>query len=140
MSVVLSTRAKGAKPALPDDYRDPGIRPLIDACGNYTRFTASLMPAEVLQAIEYASNPFLRFNELQDAVGARIASLVGAEAAMASAGTFSLIALGTAACLAGKNPNFIRRLPETSAMKNEVIIQKSHRNNYNHAIRMSGGS
>jgi uncharacterized pyridoxal phosphate-dependent enzyme len=140
MSIVLSTQAEGAKPTPTDYYKDLGVRPIINACGNYTRFTASLMPPEVMQAMEYASKRYVRFNELQDAAGARIASLVGAEAAMVSSGAASSISLGTAACIAGMNPDFIRRLPETSGMKNEVVIQKSHRNSYDHAIRMSGGT
>src|ERR1700689_548630 len=140
MSIILSTRAEGAKSAPRDYYKDLGVRSIINACGNYTRFTASLMPTEVLQAMEYASKRFVRFNELQDATGARIASLVGAEAAMVSSGAAASIALGTAACIAGSTPDFIRRLPETSGMKSEVVTQKSHRNNYDHGIRMSGGT
>ena len=40
--------------------------------------------------------------------------------------------------MAGANPDFIRRLPDTTRMKNEVIIQKSHRYGYDHAVRNNG--
>lgn len=121
-----------------DYFAELGVRPIINACGNYTRFTASLMPKEVMQAMEYASTRFVRLNDLQDAVGARIASIAGSEAAMVSAGAASAISLGTAACITGNNPDFIHRLPDTSGMKHEVILQKAHRNSYDHAIRASG--
>ena len=46
--------------------------------------------------------------------------------------------LATAACVCGSDENKIRRAPDTSGMKNEVIFQKSHRFGYDHAIRNVG--
>jgi L-seryl-tRNA(Ser) seleniumtransferase len=57
---------------------------------------------------------------------------------MVSAGAASALTLGTAACMTGTNGAFIRRLPETTGMKTEVIIQKSHRYGYEHALRNCG--
>jgi len=48
------------------------------------------------------------------------------------------LTLGTAACLTGTNQDFIRRLPDTTGMKTEVIIQKAHRYGYDHAVRNVG--
>ena len=101
-------------------------------------FTASLMPAEVVKAMEAAARCFVRLDELHDAVGRRIAALLRCEAAMVSAGAFGALTLATAACTAGTDPERIRRLPETSGMRNEVIIQKSHRFSYDHAVRNCG--
>jgi L-seryl-tRNA(Ser) seleniumtransferase len=75
---------------------------------------------------------------LHDAVGKRIADLTKNEAALVSAGAASAVAIGTAACVAGSDPEKIRSLPDTRGMKNEVIIQKSHRNGYYHAARNAG--
>ncbi len=100
--------------------------------------TASLMPPEVIQAWVSAADKYVRLEELQDAVGRRIASLIGCEAAMVTAGAASALTVGTAACMTGTNPEFIRRLPDTTGMKNEVIIQKSHRYGYDHAVRACG--
>jgi D-glucosaminate-6-phosphate ammonia-lyase len=122
-----------------DYFKELGVRTVINACGNYTKVTASLMPREVMRAMDYASTRYVRLNDLQDAVGARIAGLVGSEAAMVSSGAASAISLGTAACITGNNADFIRRIPDTSGMKDEVVIPKGHRNNYDHAIRASGG-
>jgi len=73
-----------------------------------------------------------------NAAGRRIAELVGCEAAMVTAGAASALTLGTAACMTGSNPDLIHRLPDTTGMKNEVIIQKSHHFGYEHAVRNCG--
>jgi L-seryl-tRNA(Ser) seleniumtransferase len=91
-----------------------------------------------MRAMDYASTRYVRLNDLQDAVGARIATMLGSESAMVTAGAASAIALGTAACMTGNNTDFIHRIPETSNMKDEVVILKSHRNSYDHEIRASG--
>jgi L-seryl-tRNA(Ser) seleniumtransferase len=121
-----------------DFYKELGVRPFINAAGTYTTLTASLMPREVVEAFDYASRQYVRLNELHDAVGQRIASLIGCEAAMVTAGAASALTLGTAACITGTNPDFIHRIPDTTGMKNEVIIQKTHRYGYDHAVRNCG--
>ncbi|MGH9627925.1 MAG: aminotransferase class V-fold PLP-dependent enzyme [Bryobacteraceae bacterium] len=121
-----------------DYYKELGIKPLINAAGTYTTLTASLMLPEVVKAIEYSSKSFVRLNDLHDSVGQRIASLVGSEAAMVTSGAAGALTVGTAACLTGDNQEFIRRLPDLTGMKSEVIIQKSHRYGYDHAVRNCG--
>ncbi|MBK9166471.1 MAG: aminotransferase class V-fold PLP-dependent enzyme [Bryobacterales bacterium] len=125
-------------PGKRDYFKELGIRPFINAAGTYTTLTASLMWPEVVQAIEYASKHFVHLIELHDKVGERIAQLTGSEAAMVTAGASSALTLGTAACMTGKNQEFIRRLPDTAGMKTEVLIQKSHRYGYDHAVRNCG--
>jgi L-seryl-tRNA(Ser) seleniumtransferase len=127
-----------AAPAKRDYLKELGVRPIINAAGTYTMFTASLMPPEVQEAWLYASKQYVRLNELHDAVGKRIAQLVGSEGAMVTAGAASALTLGTAACLTGTNQELVRRLPDTTGMKSEVIIQKKHRFGYDHAIRNCG--
>lgn len=121
-----------------DYFRELGVRTFLNAAGTYTSLTASLMPPEVMEAINYASKSFVPLNELHDAVGRRIAELVGCEAAMVTAGAASALTLGTAACMTGTNEECIRKLPDTEGMKTEVIIQKSHRFAYDHAVRNCG--
>ena len=121
-----------------DYFAELGVRPFINAAGTYTTLTASLMAPEVMQAIDYCAKQFVHLNELHDRVGERIASLVGCEAAMVSAGAASALTLGTAACMTGANEELIRRLPDATGMKTEVIIQKSHRYGYDHAVRNCG--
>jgi D-glucosaminate-6-phosphate ammonia-lyase len=137
-SLPLMATSSAAATVKRDYFKELGIRPFINAAGTYTTLTASLMQPEVVQAIDYASKQFVHLIDLHDAVGKRIASLIGCEAAMVTAGAASALTLGTAACMTGTNQDFIRRLPDSTGMKTEVIIQKSHRYGYDHAIRNCG--
>ena len=121
-----------------DVIADLGVTPIINAAGTYTRLTASLMPAEVVEAMREASTKYVRLDELHTAAGKRIAELLKCEAALVSAGCASALSLAAAASVAGKDPQKITRIPDTHGMKNEVIIQKSHRNGYDHAVRNAG--
>ena len=121
-----------------DFFAELGVRPIINAAGTSTALTGNLMLPEAIRAWEYATRQFVNLDELHDAVGKRIASLVGSEAALVSAGAASALTLGTAACMTGSNPDLIRRIPDTWGMPDEVIIQKSHRFSYDHAVRNCG--
>jgi len=125
-------------PSAPDYFKQLGVKSFINAAGTYTALTASLMSRETMQAMEYASRRFYRLAEVQDAVGARIATLLGAEAAMVTSGAAGAILCGTAACVAGKNQAAIQQLPDTTGLKDKVIIQKGHRIGYDHAVRATG--
>jgi len=119
-------------------YERLGVRTRINAKGTYTFLTGSLMPPEVAQAMEQASRHYVWLLELQQAVGERIAKMLGVEAAMVTSGAAGAIMLGTAACTTGKDPEKVQRLPDLTGMKSEVIIQKTHRNAFDHAIRNTG--
>jgi L-seryl-tRNA(Ser) seleniumtransferase len=121
-----------------DYFRELGVRPFINAAGTYTAMTASLMPPEVMEAINYASTRYVMLDELHDRVGQRIATLLHSEAAMVTSGAASALTLGTAGVLTGTDRQKIVDLPDLSAMKSEVIIQKSHRFGYEHAVRNCG--
>jgi len=114
------------------------VRPFINAAGTYTTHSGSLMRPEVMEAINYASQYFVEVEELHDAVGKRIASLVGSEAAMVTAGAASALTLGTAGIVTGTDRQKVNQVPDLTGMKNEVIIQKAHRFPYDHAIRNTG--
>jgi len=121
-----------------DYFKELGVRPFINAAGTYTTLTASLMWPEVIDAVNFASKTFVPLNDLHDAVGKRLAELIGCESVMVTSGAAAALTVGTAACLTGKNQEFIRRLPDLTGMKSEVIIQKSHRYGYDHAVRNCG--
>jgi L-seryl-tRNA(Ser) seleniumtransferase len=121
-----------------DYFRELGVRPFINAAGTYTAMTASLMPREVMDAINYASEHYVMLDELHDKIGERIATLVHSEAAMVTSGAASALTLGTAAVLTGMDQQKMVALPDLTGMKSEVIIQKSHRFGYDHAVRNCG--
>ena len=133
-SVAESAVARGGR----DYFRELGVRPFINAAGTYTAMTASLMPPEVMEAIQYASGHFVMLDELHDRVGERIASLLRSEAAMVTAGAASALTLGTAGVLTGTDRKKVGALPILTDMKSDVIIQKSHRFGYDHAVRACG--
>src|SRR5437870_1617724 len=122
----------------PNVYTRLGVRPLINAVGTLTTLSGTLMPPEVIQAMEAASQQFVRIHELQEKVGLRLAELTGAEAAFVTAGASAGLCLASCAITAGKDPVKINRLPDLSGMKSELVIQKAHRNGYDHAFRMVG--
>src|SRR5438552_1810359 len=121
-----------------DYFRELGVRPFTNAAGTYTAMTASLMPPQVIDAITYASRHYVMLDELHDRVGARIATLLHCEGAMVTSGAASALTLGTAAVLTGTDTRKVVDLPNLAGMKSEVIIQKSHRFGYDHAVRNCG--
>ena len=133
LPVVAAAAAKSR-----DYFRDLGVRPFINAAGTYTAMTASLMPEEVIEAITYASKQYVMLDDLHDKVGQRIATLVKSEAAMVTSGAASALTLGTAGVLTGMDRQKMVDLPDLTNMKSEVIMQKSHRFGYDHAIRNCG--
>ncbi len=139
---VAGKGAFAASPAseFPRDYfKELGVRTYINAAGTYTALTASLMPPEVMKAINYAALQYVRLEDLQEKAGARIAELLKCEGAMVTAGAASAITLGTAAVVTGGDPKKVAMIPnDLTGMKSEVIIQKSHRVGYDHAIRNCG--
>lgn len=124
--------------AVRDVIGELGVRTFLNAAGTYTRLTASKMPPEVLSAMQGASTRYVDLEELHEKAGDRIAELLECEAALVTAGCASALTLATAACVAGKDPDRIKSIPDTAGMKNEVVLQKAHRNGYDHAIRNCG--
>jgi len=120
-------------------YRQLGIRPLINAAGTYTTLTGSLLVPQARDAMAEASKCFVPLIDLQLAAGARIAKLLDVPAAMISSGGAGSILLATAACIAGKDPDKVRRIPDSAGMKNEVIMVREHRMGFDHACRSAGG-
>ena len=94
-----------------DFFAELGVRPFINAAGTYTAMTSSLMPPEVMEAINYASKKYVMLDELHDRVGERIASMVRCEAAMVTSGAAAALTLGTAAVLTGTDRERIVSLP-----------------------------
>ncbi|MEX1020094.1 MAG: aminotransferase class V-fold PLP-dependent enzyme [Litorilinea sp.] len=122
-------------------YEEIGVRPMINALSTYTRLGGSIMPPEVTAAMAEAARTHIDLVDLQQRVGAEIARLTHNEAAYVSAGAAAGLVLATAACVAGKDPRAIRQLPDTTGLeglKNEIVVHKSHRNGYDHAVRQVG--
>jgi len=96
------------------------------------------MSGEVLEAMREAGQVCVDIAEMQAVAGALIARVTGAESGYVTSGAAAGLVLATAACVTGLDPGKMNRLPDTSGMKNEVIMPRSHRNFYDHAVRSAG--
>ncbi len=125
----------------PVDYYDKlGITKRINAAGTYTYLTGALMPPSVQAAVAQAAKHPVFLEELQKAAGEYLARKLRCESAMVTAGAASAVTLATAACMTVANgPSASHAMPtDMSGLKNEVIVQKAHRYDYDHAMRNCG--
>jgi len=129
----------GALKTGPDIYQSIGVRPFISGTGTLTVNGGSIELPEVRAAMDAASQHMVQLDELMEAVGTRLAELTGAEWGIVTAGCAAAMTHATAACVAGGDPEKHIRLPNTQGFaKDEVIIPKHSRNNYDAAIRAVG--
>jgi L-seryl-tRNA(Ser) seleniumtransferase len=119
-------------------YRRFGVRTVINASGTQTRSGGTIMDPEILKAMTAAAKHFVRIEELQTAAGRVIASATGAEDGYVTSGASAGITMAVAAAIAGLDLDKMDRLPDTTGMKNEVIVQRAHRNAYDHAALLAG--
>ena len=119
-------------------YERMGVSTIINASGPSTRLSGSIMPPEVAAAMSEASQHCVDIAQLQGRASEIIAEITGAEAGYVTSGAAAGLLLGAAACVTGIDPGKMNRLPDTKGMRNEVIMARSHRNFYDHAIRSVG--
>ena len=115
-----------------------GIRTIINAKGPSTRLSGGFLDAEVAAAMTEAGSYCVDMAELQAGASKVLAEITGAEAGIVTSGAAAGLLLGTAACMAGLAPGKMGRLPDTRDTKNEVIMVRSQRNFYDHAVRTAG--
>ncbi len=126
-------------PIEPNIFRSIGVEPIINCRGTFTIIGGSIERPEVREAMEASSKDFIQYDELADGIGKRLAELTGAEWGMVSAGCAAGMKHVTAACVTGGNPEKLIRIPDLSGFeKTEVVIPRSSRNTYDHAIRNIG--
>ena len=121
-----------------DFYNRLGVKRIINAASWITVYGGSIMPPAVVQAMDDASHWFVDMHELNEKAGNIIATLTGAEAGLVTAGSAAGMVLEAAATMAGNDPAKIWQLPDTSNMKNEIILHRAHRVNYDHSFRAAG--
>jgi D-glucosaminate-6-phosphate ammonia-lyase len=121
-------------------YSELGVKRVINAAFALTRLGGSTIPKEVQEAMNEASKSYCNMWDLLQKGGKIIADSTGAEAACITSGGFAALVLGAAACMAGKDPEKMRHLPDASGMKNEFIIQRNNRLYvYDRAMEVAGG-
>ena len=133
-AVAAPAAAKGV-----DYYEKLGLIPFINAAGTYTILSASTMPDEVQAAVALAAKKPVHLLELHEAAGNYLAKKLRCGGALVTSGASAGLTLGTAACITMGNKDAIVNIPtDLSGLKNEVIVQKAHRYEYDHAMRNCG--
>jgi L-seryl-tRNA(Ser) seleniumtransferase len=116
-----------------------GVEPVVNARGCCTIIGGTLMAPATVQAMAEAAEHFVRLDELQAAGSALVSEVTGAEAGYLTSGAAAGIAMSTAAVLAGLDTDRLNALPRTSGA-DEVVMQRLHRNPYDHLVRAAGAS
>jgi len=122
-------------------YVELGVTPVINAEGTMTVLGGSLIRPEVEAVMAQAARHFINIPELEVAAGKRIAQMLKLPqgyGALVTSGAAAAIQSGLAGILTGDNESLINQLPDLTGMKSEVIIQKSHRNPFDHQLRATG--
>ncbi len=121
-------------------YSRYGAKRVVNAAFHLTRLGGSTLTPKVLKAMEEANESYVYMWDLIEKGSKHIAEKINAPAAWITSGAFNALVLAAAACMAGDDPEKMRRLPQTDGMKNEFIIQRSARLLvYDRSIEVSGG-
>ena len=121
-------------------YRQLGVTPVITASGSTTVYGGSKLLPEVKEAMNQASGVMVELADLQRAAGEVIANLTGAEAGLVSSGAAGGLVLQAAAVIAGSDPIKMDQLPNTDGLRDEIIMQRSHRFAYDQCYRAAGAT
>ena len=124
-----------------DPYEELGVRTVINCEGTMTMLGGSLPHPELEAVMAMAGRHFVSIPELEVAAGNRIAEMLKLPegyTALVTSGAAAAMQSGLAGILTGGNESLIRQLPDLNGMKSEVIIQKSHRNPFDHQLRSTG--
>jgi L-seryl-tRNA(Ser) seleniumtransferase len=136
-SAVPTEAAPSVNPS-PDVYTRIGAKPFINCTATITINGGSRLLPEVIEAVEQASHFHVNLDHLMEAAGKRISELLKVPWAMVSSGAAAAMTHATAAIVAGADPERLQQLPDLTGLKNEVIMPKTSRNQYDHAVRMVG--
>ena len=122
-------------------YDELGIPTVINCEGTMTVLGGSILRPELEAVMAMAGRHFVSIPDLEVAAGKRIAEMLklpDGYSAIVTSGAAAAIQSGLAGILTGDNEALIRQLPDLTGMKSEVIIQKSHRNPFDHQLRSTG--
>ena len=123
-----------------DIYAKIGARAVINAQGNRTVLGGSATVPEVTEAMAAVNDTYIEMAELLARSGEYIADLLGVEAAYVTSGCSAALAFSAAACMTGRDLDKIGRIPDTTGMKSEIVIQKAQRYSYDRSFTVPGAT
>src|SRR5471030_713378 len=121
-----------------DPYESLGVRRRINAAGALTRLGGAVMASQVVAAMAAASRASVDIGELQDAASQRIGQATGAEAGLVTTGAAAALTLAAAASIARWDVAKMAALPHAEAFPRDILIPRTHRTGYAHALAASG--
>jgi uncharacterized pyridoxal phosphate-dependent enzyme len=122
-------------------YDELGVKTVINCVGTMTVLGGSILRPELEGVMAQAGRHFVRIADLEAAAGKKISEMLklpDGYTALVTSGAAAAIQSGLAGILTGDNEEFIKQIPDLTGMKSEVIIQKSHRNPFDHQLRNTG--
>ncbi|NKE36108.1 aminotransferase class V-fold PLP-dependent enzyme [Natronococcus sp. JC468] len=128
---------------MPDEatvYDDLEVPTVVNATGTKTRISGSLMREEAADAMRDAARSFVRISDLQQRASELVAEATGADAGYVTSGASAALSMAAAACLAGDDLEAMAQLPDTEGLADEIVMPRTHRNGYDHALRLPGAT
>src|SRR5436853_5377039 len=122
-------------------YTELGVTTVINCEGTMTMLGGSVLRPELEAVMAMAGRHFVSIPDLEVAAGKRIAEMLKLPegyGALVTSGAAAAIQSGLAGILTGDNEALIRQLPDLTGMRSDVIIQKAHRNPFDHQLRTTG--
>lgn len=123
---------------LVDEFERIGARRVVNGVGPATRLGGVPLHPSVVAAMSGATAAAVRMDELEEAAGRHLASLLGVEAAYVTSGASAALTLATAALIGGSDAALLDALPRISGSANRVVVLAAHRDPYDRAVEAAG--
>jgi len=125
-------------------YAELGVTPLVNINGTLTVIGGSVMPAEVIEVLRQGNEHCVSIDDLEVAAGnwmSKLCKWPGGYTGLVTGGAAAGIVVGYAGMMTEDLMPRIRSIPRVAGFpKTEVIIQKAHRNPFDHQIRQTGAT
>ena len=121
-------------------WEELNVRPVLNAGGNRTLLGGNQPPQEVLDAMAEMDDYYVEMNDLIDAASEKVAEMLGVEAALITSGAAAALAVGAAGIMTGMDEAKVERIPDTTGMRSEFLIQRQLRLKYDRCITVAGAT
>jgi D-glucosaminate-6-phosphate ammonia-lyase len=113
------------------------LRHVINVSGTMTGLGASIVVAEAIQAMTSILPKFVEIDELQKRASRVIGRLCNAEAGFLTASCSAAITVTVAGAMTGSDLFAVEQLPDTTGLRNEVVIMTGHMVSYGAPVEQS---